>query len=148
MRPNEPPKRSNSRRNAWEWFPKSSALFTFGTSGPFASTVAAPPMPLTAPSSTGGLVVNIPDDAPPTSTIRNLIDELPLLITRTRMSGTVAFLPGNCPRFCLDQGQAAAPPSGTVALLPGDCPRSDRTGTGTGFAGASPYSVIDGCRLS
>src|SRR6476619_6005622 len=52
---------------------------------PPTSKLAAPPMPLTAPSSRAGRVAAVPFSST-TSASRNLIDELPLLITRIRIS--------------------------------------------------------------
>src|SRR5215471_18977399 len=53
---------------------------------PIVSKLATPPMPLTAPWSNAGPLVSTPLASSTTSTSRNLIDELPLLITSTCMS--------------------------------------------------------------
>ena len=55
------------------------------TSCPPTSKLPAPPMPLTAPSSRAGRVATVLFSST-TSASRNLIDELPLLITRIRIS--------------------------------------------------------------
>src|SRR5206468_7543823 len=86
MLPREPARRSNTTRNACAWSRISNVVVERWLSCPVTSKLATPPMPLTAPWSNADRLVNAPVGSSATSTSRNLIDELPLLMTRTCIS--------------------------------------------------------------